>query len=147
MIYKNNDLCLNIECRDDHLERISFVSPRQETDAESPLEEEVRAQLDEYFEGKRRVFELPYRLNGTEFQMKVWQALSLIAYGDTISYRDLAKGLGRAGAARAVGSAMASNPLPIILPCHRVVKEGGKVGSYQGGERIKRYLLKLEKAL
>lgn len=104
------------------------------------------AQLQEYFAGLRRVFELPLAPRGTAFQLRVWQALREIAYGETVSYGELARGLGLAGGARAVGLANGANPLPIIVPCHRVIGADGSLTGFGGGLPIKRALLSLEGA-
>jgi methylated-DNA-[protein]-cysteine S-methyltransferase len=102
------------------------------------------AQLEEYFAGDRTEFELPLELAGTAFQRDVWLALSEIPYGKTISYAELAAMVGRPTAFRAVGQANGSNPIPIVLPCHRVVASGGGIGGYGGGLPMKRRLLALE---
>jgi methylated-DNA-[protein]-cysteine S-methyltransferase len=103
-------------------------------------------QLDEYFSKRRKAFDLPLQLVGTQFQREVWLALSKIPYGETISYRELAALVGRPRAFRAVGQANRTNPLPIILPCHRVIAADGTIGGYGGGTAIKRQLLALEGA-
>jgi methylated-DNA-[protein]-cysteine S-methyltransferase len=104
-----------------------------------------RRQLGEYFEGKRRRFELPIDLRwGTEFQRSVLQAASRIPFGEYRSYVDVAKRVGRPNAQRAVGSALGKNPVAIVIPCHRVVASGGGIGGYTGGLNIKRTLMKLE---
>lgn len=106
----------------------------------------ARGQLDEYFAGERRSFDLPLAAAGTEFQRQVWFALAEIPYGETISYAELAAWVGRPTAFRAVGQANGANPLPIVLPCHRVVASGGGIGGYGGGLELKRRLLALEEA-
>jgi methylated-DNA-[protein]-cysteine S-methyltransferase len=105
---------------------------------------QARAQLAQYFAGTRRHFELALRPTGTPFQLSVWWALADIDYGDTISYAELARRVGRPRAFRAVGQANGANPLPIVLPCHRVVASGGGIGGYGGGLTLKRRLLDLE---
>ena len=102
-------------------------------------------QLTEYFAGKRKVFDLPIRLNGTPFQQIVWKGLQQIPYGETLSYADLARQIGRHKAARAVGNANHHNPLMIIIPCHRIVASNGKMGGYAGGIARKAWLLEKEK--
>ena len=97
-----------------------------------PFRDAVR-QLDAYFAGKLRQFDLPLAPEGTPFQRRVWQALLGIPYGETVSYGELAGMAGRPRAARAVGSAMRDNPLPYVIPCHRVIAAGGKIGGYGGG--------------
>jgi len=104
------------------------------------------AQLEEYFAGERTEFDLPLEVSGTPFQRDVWFALAEIPYGKTISYGELAAMVGRPTAFRAVGQANGSNPIPIVLPCHRVVASGGGIGGYGGGLDMKRQLLALEGA-
>jgi len=101
-------------------------------------------ELEEYFDGKRRVFELPLDLVGTTFQQQAWMALASIPYGETVSYGEQALRLGRPGAARAVGAANARNPISIVLPCHRVVGADGSLTGYGGGLDVKRRLLEHE---
>lgn len=107
---------------------------------------QVLSQLGEYFAGTRRAFRLRLAPTGTPFQLSVWQALREIPYGQTTSYGELARRLGQAGAARAVGLANGSNPLPIIVPCHRVIGADGSLTGFGGGLYIKRALLALEGA-
>jgi methylated-DNA-[protein]-cysteine S-methyltransferase len=101
----------------------------------------VRRELDEYFAGTRTTFELPLHLDGTPFQVKVWSALADIPYGETISYGELARRVGRPGAARAVGAANGRNPVSIVLPCHRVVGSDGSLTGYGWGVERKVWLL------
>jgi methylated-DNA-[protein]-cysteine S-methyltransferase len=101
-------------------------------------------QLEEYFAGERTQFDLPLELEGTPFQKDVWLALGEIPYGKTISYAELASMVGRPTAFRAVGQANGANPIPIVLPCHRVLASGGRIGGYGGGLDMKRQLLALE---
>lgn len=105
---------------------------------------EAIAQLEAYFEGDRRVFDLVLAPEGTAFQRGVWAMLRTIPYGETISYGELAVRLGCAGAARAVGAANGRNPIPIVIPCHRVVGANGSLTGFGGGLDIKRRLLALE---
>ena len=102
-------------------------------------------QLDEYFAGKRRVFDLPLRLDGTSFQRSVWEELQRIPYGQTRTYGQVAQSIGNPKASRAVGSANNRNPVSIIVPCHRVVGSGGALVGYAGGLDAKQMLLDLEK--
>lgn len=104
------------------------------------------AQLEEYFSGARRSFALPLAPRGTAFQLAVWKALTGIPYGETVTYGELARRVGRPGAPRAVGQANGANPLPIVYPCHRVVAAGGRIGGYGGGVETKARLLALEGA-
>ena len=107
--------------------------------------DDLAAQLSEYFEGRRRAFQLPLAPEGTPFQLRVWQALGEIPYGDTISYGELASRIGQRSASRAVGLANGSNPLPIVIPCHRVIGANGQLTGYGGGLAVKRQLLALER--
>ncbi len=112
----------------------------------APNRDAIR-QILEYLEGKRTQFELPLDLRGTPFQCAVWTALLEIPYGQTRSYGDVASALGRPGAMRAVGSANGANPVPLIVPCHRVIAAGGKLGGYGGGVDLKRRLLAMEQSV
>ncbi len=104
----------------------------------------VCAQLSEYFAGERKEFDLPLALSGTEFQASVWQALQEIPYGETASYGAIAKQIGRPKAVRAVGAANGRNPIPIIVPCHRVIGSSGDLTGFGGGLDTKAELLRLE---
>jgi len=108
------------------------------------LEEAIR-QLDEYFQGKRREFELSYDFRGTPFQKRVWQALLEIPYGQTISYQELAAAIGNHKAVRAVGHANGRNPISIMAPCHRVIGKNGHLTGYGGGLERKEWLLNHER--
>jgi methylated-DNA-[protein]-cysteine S-methyltransferase len=116
-------------------------------DGDNPVLRQARRQLGEYFAGKRRMFDLPLAPAGTEFQRTVWTTLASIPYGQTISYAQLAMRVGRPTATRAVGAANGRNPLPIVLPCHRVIGADGSLTGFGGGLPTKQYLLKLEGAL
>lgn len=112
---------------------------------ETALLKEAGWQLKDYLGGKRKSFELPLDPAGTEFQLRVWQALQQIAYGQTQSYGEIAKSIGRPEAFRAVGMANSKNPISIFIPCHRVIGASGKLVGYAGGLDSKDYLLNLEK--
>jgi len=112
---------------------------------ETPLIKKAARQFGEYFDGKRKSFNLPLCLRGTDFQIKVWNALQRIPYGKTISYGELAAIIGNPKASRAVGMANNRNPIPIIVPCHRVIGHDGSLTGYAGGLKLKRLLLELEK--
>lgn len=114
-------------------------------DAASPVLKEGVKQLEEYFAGKRKDFDLPLKQDGTLFQQKAWDYLSTIPYGETVSYKDEAVAIGSPKACRAVGSANGRNNIAVIIPCHRVVNEGKGMGGYAYGLDIKRHLLELEK--
>jgi len=137
--------------RDEGLERVSFQ------DGDDPVTERASwhrsegdpfgaaAQLAEYFAGQRRHFELPLCPSGTQFQLRVWHALATIPYGQTVSYGALAVQVGQPQASRAVGAANGRNPLPVILPCHRVVGADGRLTGFRGGLHLKEFLLDLER--
>ncbi len=109
----------------------------------SPVLEQTAVELEEYFAGARTNFDVPLRLDGTQFQRQVWAELSRIPYGETISYGELARRVGRPKGPRAVGQANGRNPVPIIVPCHRVLAGTG-IGGYGGGLPVKRALLSIE---
>jgi len=105
---------------------------------------DARRQLSEYFAGERTAFDLPLRPAGAPFQLRVWEALQRIPYGETASYGEIARELGAPGAARAVGAANGRNPIAIVVPCHRVIGTSGSLTGYGGGLACKRALLDLE---
>ncbi len=117
------------------------VSPPGEAAAQ------LARELAEYLAGERRTFTVPLSLSGTAFQLRVWKELLTVPYGETISYGELARRIGRPGAARAVGGAMGANPVPILVPCHRVVPKAGGIGGFGPGKGWKEMLLRLEGAL
>lgn len=110
----------------------------------SPSGKEVRKQMEEYLAGARRNFTLPLKPEGTAFEKAVWGELLKIPYGDTVTYGEIARRLGKPGASRAVGMACKRNPIGLIIPCHRVIASGGKPGGYNGGLDKKEFLLSLE---
>lgn len=103
-------------------------------------------QLEEYFAGERKHFDLALRPEGTPFQLQVWKALRQIPYGETISYKQLAERVGNPAGTRAVGAANGRNPLPIVVPCHRVIGSDGSLTGFGGGLPTKKWLLELERA-
>jgi methylated-DNA-[protein]-cysteine S-methyltransferase len=136
------------------LHLIEFHTPRHPMPRGSDWREgdhavlqQTQAQLAEYFAGKRSRFDLPLAPQGTEFQCRVWWELANIPFGKTISYADLATRLGRPSATRAVGAANGRNPIPIVLPCHRVIGADGSLTGFGGGLPTKQFLLELEGAL
>ena len=137
------------------LRLIEFDSPRHPVRRDSDwqhadddaLLRETRAQLDAYFAGTRCTFDLPLAPKGTGFQLDVWQELRAIPYGETISYAQLATRIGKPSAMRAVGAANGRNPLPIVVPCHRVIGADGTLTGFGGGLPTKHFLLKLEGAI
>ena len=106
--------------------------------------ENCRTQLEEYFEGKRKTFDLRFAQQGTDFQREVWQLLREIPFGKTVTYRQLAIKMGKPGAERAIGNACSKNPYLVVVPCHRVVGTNGKLTGYAAGLRRKRAMLDLE---
>lgn len=132
-----------LEEEDHCLVRLHFQAPIGLL-MDSPLLNMAKAQLDEYFQGKRHTFTVPLAMQGSPFQMKVWNALQTIAYGSTRSYQDLAQIIDAPRAIRAVGRANHCNPLPIFIPCHRVIGKKGDLVGYAGGLASKQYLLDLE---
>lgn len=112
-------------------------------DEETPVLKEAATQLEEYFAGERHEFDLRMEMDGTAFQRDVWTELARIPYGETISYGELARRVGRPKGPRAVGQANGANPIAIIVPCHRVLASNG-IGGYGGGLTVKRALLALE---
>ena len=109
------------------------------------MNSDIQKQLTEYEKGSRKVFDLPLHLKGTEFQLKVWNALLEIPYGETRSYQQIAQRIGQPKALRAVGGACNRNPIGIIVPCHRVIGKNGKLTGYAGGLFYKELLLNHEK--
>ncbi len=114
------------------------------TEPDNALIKNTFKQFDEYFAGKRKHFDLPYALEGTDFQKSAWEALCTIPYGETRSYKDMAIAIGNPQSCRAVGLANNKNPISIIVPCHRVIASSGHLAGYGGGVEIKQKLLDLE---
>ena len=122
-------------------EKIFKVGTKKET----MLIRKTKLELIEYFAGKRKTFDIPIKLNGTDFQVKVWKELLKVPYGKTCTYLDIAKKIENPNASRAVGMANNKNKIQIIIPCHRVIGSNKKLIGYAGGIKIKEKLLKLEK--
>lgn len=122
----------------------SRAKPAGDRDDDHPVLRLTRTQLDEYFDGRRQVFDLPLDPNGTPFQQKVWEVLRGIPYAETITYGEQARRLGDVRKARAVGAANGRNPISIIVPCHRVVGSTGALTGFAGGMDAKRWLLDFE---
>ena len=138
---------IEIQGTDKEICSVNFVKGKKHGRAPSlspPLKECVK-QLDEYFKGKRRIFELMLRMGGTDFQKAVWLSLLGVGYGETASYGDIAKSIGRSKAVRAVGNSNRLNPIGIIVPCHRVIGSSGDLTGYGGGLWRKEWLLEHEK--
>lgn len=122
------------------------IAPGPEWGFEDAIFSNVKGQLQAYFDGTRREFDLPLDLRGTGFQLAVWRELMRIPFGATISYGELARRIGNSAASRAVGAANGNNPIPIIIPCHRVVGTNGSLTGFGGGIETKKWLLALERA-
>jgi methylated-DNA-[protein]-cysteine S-methyltransferase len=141
---------LLLTMEDDHLTNVCMHKQKREIEIDPDWKFSaqpfrlVAKQLAEYFDGKRIDFEVPLRLRGTEFQLSVWAALKTIPYGTTMSYGALAKQINNPKAVRAVGLANGQNPIPIIIPCHRVIGANGSLTGFGGGLANKKILLDLE---
>ena len=137
-----------IETTERGIRRIDFlhdrVAPAAKTSANPDLEREAARQIDEYFAGARRDFELPLDLEGSAFQRNCWQAIAAIPFGETLTYAEVAAAVGAPSAYRAAGSACAHNPIVIVVPCHRVVGSDGHLHGFGGGLDTKAWLLKHE---
>jgi O-6-methylguanine DNA methyltransferase len=127
------------------LEFVAADSAQGQTSASTPLLEQARRELAEYFAGTRSRFEVPLSFPGTAFQERVWTALCTIGYGERISYLEQSRRVGDASAIRAVAQANGQNPIAIMVPCHRVINADGKLGGYGGGLLRKQFLLDLER--
>jgi O-6-methylguanine DNA methyltransferase len=134
------------DLRSEHQAKASRVETVHFEPSESALRPYIR-ELDEYFAGKRRQFDFALDLRGTEFQLACWRALVAIPYGETRTYADIARAVGKPQGFRAVGMANNRNPIAIVVPCHRVIASDGTLCGYGGGLDIKRKLLELEGAL
>ena len=124
------------------IERIDVVERGEDQNEKvaEPLMQSLE-ELEQYFQKKRTSFSMPLKLVGTPFQLRVWEALQTIPYGQTVSYADIAKQIGQPKAVRAVGNAVGNNPITIVVPCHRVVRTGGGLGGYAWGIERKKWLL------
>lgn len=146
-----------IVCNEDHLIKVEFTDDFLKTDInkklyviepEHPVCKLVSNQMEEYFQGSRSTFDVPFKMKGTDFQMEVWQALSNISYGEVKCYQDIAREINRPLAVRAIGQANRRNPLPIVIPCHRVIGKNKELVGYAGDKiGMKEQLLKLEGVL
>ncbi|MCO5145772.1 MAG: methylated-DNA--[protein]-cysteine S-methyltransferase [Aquamicrobium sp.] len=121
------------------------VTPRPHWRRDDDAFGRVKDQLREYFDGTRQEFDLPLDMRGTAFQLAVWRELARIPYGETISYGELARRIGQPEASRAVGAANGANPIPIVIPCHRVIGANGSLSGFGGGIETKKRLLALER--
>ncbi|WP_419175067.1 methylated-DNA--[protein]-cysteine S-methyltransferase [Desulfosediminicola sp.] len=127
------------------IEKERLLSQRNPRHSECELHRRAHEQLEEYINGRLRSFDLPIQLNGTEFQRKVWHIIEDIPHGQVLTYGQIAAKLGSPGLSRAVGQAANKNPIPLIIPCHRVVGAGGKLTGFASGVELKSYLLSHER--
>lgn len=144
--YQFENISLYLVATETHLINIQFTQPQKALLQTTELLSMATIQLDEYFQGERTTFSLPFKLTGTPFQLAVWKELQNIPYGQTTSYKEIAQKINKPKAYRVVGMANNKNPLPIIIPCHRVIGSNGKLIGYAGGLKLKNYLLELEKS-
>ncbi len=138
---------IEVKAKDDYLISIKFISEGSTMNNETnhPLLLETLRQLEEFFEGERKSFNLPMEINGTSFQKEVWKALEQIPYGETWSYQDVACAIQNPKAVRAIGQANKANRFPILIPCHRVIGKNNTLTGYAGNQvEKKEYLLSLE---
>ena len=140
---------LQIFSDSEYITKISFFEKKLQgaIEKETPLIKKMYLELEEYFAGKRKLFDVPVKPDGTSFQQSTWNALLKIPYGETRSYKQIAEMIGKPAACRAVGMANNRNPIPVVIPCHRVVGANGDLTGYAGGLEVKRKLLGLEKGV
>jgi len=129
---------------DDVIVSLNFTDGKIKKTDDSPLIKKAVKQVEEYFAGKRKTFDLPVKVSGTPFQQRVLREVMKVGYGETASYQDIAKRIGNEKAVRAVGSANRQNNVPLIIPCHRIIGKDMSVKGYAGKQRIKIFLLTLE---
>ena len=135
---------MEMKATEEDLISVEFVEKIRNVETENGVTKECGKQLKEYFFGKRKEFNLPIKLEGTEFQQKVWRELCKIQYGKISTYKEMAKNAGNVKAVRAVGTAIAKNPIAIIVPCHRVIGSNGSMTGYAYGISKKEKLLDFE---
>lgn len=135
---------IRLESREGCLSRLQFTNEEADGEILDPVLLSAKDQLEEYFSGKRKNFDMPIGLGGTDFQRKVWMEVAKIPFGQTTTYMKIAQKLGNTAAIRAVGAAIGANPILIILPCHRILGSDGSLTGYAGGLERKKALLKLE---
>ncbi|MGL4781262.1 MAG: methylated-DNA--[protein]-cysteine S-methyltransferase [Bacteroidales bacterium] len=136
---------LKLQATEERLYSVKFIEQIDCPVQSNALLQTCKTQLSAYFEGTCKEFDIPLSFQGTQFQNKVWNALSQIAYGQTCTYKDIAERIQHPNALRAVGTAIGKNPLAIIIPCHRILPKQGGIGNYHWGRAIKKALLELEK--
>lgn len=136
---------IEIQGDDENINYIHFIEEKKHTENLNAILKMAIKQLEEYFKGMRKDFNLPLNVSGTSFQKQVWKELTKIPYGDTLSYGEIAKNIGNSKASRAVGNANNKNKISIVIPCHRVIGSSGKLVGYGGGVWRKEWLLEHEK--
>ena len=146
-LYKSPIGILEILCENNELISLKLVTYTSKSSTETVFITNIKNQLNEYFLGKRKIFNIKINTKGTEFQKKVWNELQKIPFGQTKSYSDIAKNIGNPKAQRAVGSACNKNPILIFVPCHRVIAKNKKLGGFAYGSHIKQKLLKIENCI
>jgi methylated-DNA-[protein]-cysteine S-methyltransferase len=142
--YKSEVGIIQITSSEEAITGIDFVEKEGEATEIPVLLQEAYNQLDEYFHGKRKDFDLKLQIEGTDFQKKVWKALTDIPYGEVVTYKDIAIAVGNVKAVRAVGNSNNKNKIAIVIPCHRVIGSNGKLVGYAGGLHFKEWLLQHE---
>lgn len=148
--YKNEKVTIKIKSTENSITEITFVKEKdniEDETAENTLIKQCKKQLDDYFKGKLKQFNIKYEYSGTPFQEKVWKELLNIEYGTTISYKELAKRIGSPKSVRAVANAVGKNKIGIIIPCHRIIGSNGTLTGYAGGLENKKYLLEIENSI
>lgn len=149
-IYKSPIGNMKIEAVDQDIVKIKFISKSETSENPNEATLNCKSQLEEYFSGKRKVFDIKYKFIGTDFQKAVWEELAKIPYGKTVSYKYIAERIGRSKAVRAVANAIGKNNLGIVVPCHRVIGSNGKLTGFSAetdertGIELKQELLNLE---
>jgi len=144
--YKSELGLIQITSSEDAVTGIDFIEKQNDTTEIPLILKEAYTQIDEYFKGIRKSFNLKLYIEGTDFQKKVWNQLRQISYGEISTYKEVAKAIGNEKAVRAVGNSNNKNKIPIIIPCHRVIGSNGKLVGYAGGLHIKQWLLEHEKS-
>ena len=144
--YGNAGVNLKIVVTDRGVVGIEFLEKKvnEKKEPNNKILKDVKKQLDEYFAGKRKKFDVKYILEGTEFHMSVWKAIARIPFGKHKAYSEIAEFIGKPKAVRAVGGACGKNPVPVIIPCHRVLGKDGSLTGFGGGIKVKKILLNLE---
>ena len=145
--YKSPIGILEIICENNKLVSLKLVDCYEKSSVETDFIKDIKYQLDEYFLGKRKYFDIKITTKGTDFQKLVWKELQNIPYGKTKSYSKIAEAIGNKKAQRAVGNTCNKNPIMIIIPCHRVVSKNNNLGGYAYGSKIKQKLLNLENSI